>query len=92
MKSLSSTLPKSISVFFLVSMDQICFQVEANCDNGIEWYGSYKECAVAVLNATKKEDQEWFCELEEDRFIVQQNEPIGTAKSQNLTLTINEHQ
>ena len=66
----------------------LCFclnwKVESNCDNGIEWSGSFRECSVTLLNATIGEDEKWNCKMEEELF-------IGTPmnNSTKLTLTIN---
>ena len=61
-------------------------QVESNCDNGIEWSGSFRVCAVTLLSATKSEDEQWRCKVEEEVFI---GEPSFTETPESLALTIN---
>jgi len=62
------------------------YQVESNCDNGIEWSGSYRVCAVTLLSATKSEDEQWRCMVKEEVFI---GKPSFTKDPENLALTIN---
>merc|ERR1711953_866383 len=65
------------------------YQVESNCDNGIEWSGSFRECSVTLLNANITEDTKWKCMMEEEVFIADPADKTSKVASNGpIQLTI----